>query len=438
MIPSAPEQPIIRPLDPGESFFFMSDLVSCMNFVVFAERRKHLRPERLSQALDLVQQENLLLKAGIRWTQEDGLCFVHAPGRPVELRCHSVTPGDWQHIIEQQLSEPFPAEAAPLMRCLYLQMQAPARSVLALCFHHAIADGRSGTALLRRLLSVMGAQDQPNPGTGPTALPAMAKVHPARYRWPEQADAARVLKATLLADYRRHGPLPAIPWLASEATERTPRFIRLSLAPEHTRLLLAAARAQGTTVHGALCAAQLLAQRQLQSGSEATPVFLSCPVDMRPHLEPAPPETPTGLFVSLISATFSVSADTDFWQLARDIITQTRLQIARGEGHLLYHLFGLDGSPVLPEQLGSFRKKTLASLPNTMVSNVGAIAPVVDDPAVESISFALCPMPYQTLFTAASSYQDQLILNVGFDAARITESDAQTLAQHIRRILSTH
>ncbi|HSN80318.1 MAG TPA: hypothetical protein VLR44_08055, partial [Rhodoferax sp.] len=246
------------------------------------------------------------------------------------------------------------------------------------------------------------------------------------------------LKATLLADYRRHGPLPAIPWLASEATERTPRFIRLSLAPEHTRLLLAAARAQGTTVHGALCAAQLLAQRQLQSGSEATPVFLSCPVDMRPHLEPAPPETPTGLFVSLISATFSVSADTDFWQLARDIITQTRLQIARGEGHLLYHLFGLDGSPVLPEQLGSFRKKTLASLPNTMVSNVGAIAPVVDDPAVESISFALCPMPYQTLFTAASSYQDQLILNVGFDAARITESDAQTLAQHIRRILSTH
>ena len=91
---------------------------------------------------------------------------------------------------------------------------------------------------------------------------------------------------------------------------------------------------------------------------------------------------------------------------------------------------------MLPEQLDAFRKKTLASLPNTMVSNVGAIAPVADDPAVESISFALCPMPYQTLFTAASSYQDQLILNVGFDAARITESDAQTLAQHMR-ILST-
>ncbi|HSO44016.1 MAG TPA: hypothetical protein VLQ47_00660 [Rhodoferax sp.] len=431
-----PAQPIIRPLDPGESFFYMSDRVSCMNFVVFAERRGHLELERIRRALDLVQQENLLLQAGIHWSREDGLCFTQVPGARIELRRPSVTADHWQGCIEQQLSEPFACEAAPLMRCLYLEM--PERSVLALCFHHAIADGRAGTALLRRILSAMANQDDAGPKTGPSALPAMADLHPPKFRWAGQAEAARQLRTTLITDYRRHGPLPVIPWLAGEATERTPRFIRLSLAPEHTRRLLAAARAHGTTVHGALCAAQLLAQRQLQSGSEATPFFLSCPVDMRPHLEPEPPATPTGLFVSLISATFSVSADTDFWQLARDIITQTRLQIARGEGHLLYHLFGLDGSPVLPEQLDSFKKKTLASLPNTMASNVGAIATVAEDPAVEAISFALCPMPYQTLLTAASSYQDQLVLNVAFDAARITESNAQALAQHIRHLLSTH
>ena len=437
MTPTLPAPPIIRPLDPGESFFYMSDRVSCMNFVVFAERRGHLPLERLRQALDLVQQENLLLQAGIRWTQEDGLCFVHAPDRPIEPRCHNVTREGWQHTIEQQLSEPFAAGTEPLMRCLHLEMSSPARSVLALCFHHAIADGRAGTALLRRLLSVMAAQDQPSPLPGPRALPAMAKVHPARFRWNEQAEAARALKATLIADYRRHGPLPAIPWLAREATERTPRFIRLMLAPETTRQLLATARAQGTTLHGALCAAQLLAQTALQPGTADTPFFLSCPVDMRANLEPVQPATPTGLFVSLISATFSVSTASDFWQLARDVVLQTRLQIGRGEGHLLFNLFGLDGSPVLPEQLDAFKKKTLASLPNTMVSNVGAIAAVADDPAVESISFALCPMPYQTLFTAASSYQDQLILNVGFDAARLTESNARALAQHMQHLLST-
>ena len=46
-------------------------------------------------------------------------------------------------------------------------------------------------------------------------------------------------------------------------------------------------------------------------------------------------------------------------------------------------------------------------------------------------------MPYQTLFTAASSYKDQLILNVGFDAERLTEGNAQALVAGIRDVLLT-
>jgi hypothetical protein len=156
---------------------------------------------------------------------------------------------------------------------------------------------------------------------------------------------------------------------------------------------------------------------------------------MRPHLEPVQPVSPTGLFVSLISGTYLVGADTPVWTLARDVMVQTRLQIARGEGHLLFNMYGLDGSPVPPVFMEPFRKKALASLPNTMISNVGPIATVDDDPGVESISFALCPMPYQTLFTAASTYKGQLLLNIGFDAARLTEPNARILAAGIREIL---
>jgi hypothetical protein len=121
--------------------------------------------------------------------------------------------------------------------------------------------------------------------------------------------------------------------------------------------------------------------------------------------------------------------------LAKEIVSQTRIQLARGEGHLLYHLYGLDGSLLPPQALELFRKKALASLPNTMVSNLGAVATVAEDPAVQAISFALCPMPYQTLFTAASSYRGRLILNVGFDTERLTPATAQTLVQHMREIL---
>ncbi len=441
---------ILRPLDPGEAFFHLSDQVSCMNFVVFAQRSGHLQPERVLAALAVIQRDHLLLQTRIVWTEEDGLCFAHAPGHAIELQQHSVTPDNWQAPIEAQLSQPFADGDAPLMRCLYLEMPSPARSVLGLCFHHAIGDGRAGTELLRRLLGLIatasgagaGAEAEAANANAPAkmpatalALPAMAEVHPPRYRWADQPEAARQVRSAMMTDYRRHGPLPAIAWLAAEAKDRTPRFIRLTLPADATRGLIARARAQGTTVHGALCAAQLLAQFKLQAGSDSTAFFLSCPVDMRAHLEPVQPVTPTGLFVSLIAGTYQVSADTDVWALAREIITQTRLQLARGEGHLLFNLYGLDGSLIAPAQLEPFKKKALASLPNTMVSNVGAIAAVPDDPGVDAISFALCPMPYQTLFTAASSYQDQLILNLGFDAARLTEANAQALSQHLRDVL---
>ena len=425
---------ILRPLDPGEAFFYMSDQVSCMNFVVFAERTGTLGPERIRRMLNTIQHENLLLQASVTWTVEQGLCFTAVPGAPIELRCHEVTADNWQGCIEQLLSDPFAAGAAPLVRCVYLELSST-RSVLALCFQHAVADGRSGTAILRRLLALMASDAEPNSPKGPTLLPTMAKVHPAKYRWAEQQDAARQLKTTLISDYRRHGTLPALPWLASDAEGRTPRFLRLSFAPDITQRLLTVARANGTSLHGALCAAQLMAQLALQPATEQTAVFLSCPVDMRPHLEPVQPVSPTGLFVSLISATFSISADTNLWDLAREVIVQTRLQIARGEGHLFFNMYGLDGTPVLPDRLASFRQKTLASLPNTMVSNIGPIDAVADDPAIESISFALCPMPYQTLFTAASTYKGQLTLNLGFDAARLTQGNAQALAQRISELL---
>jgi len=435
---------ISRPLDPGEAFFFLSDHVSCMNFVVLAERTGTLPVAHLRRALATVQSEHALLQTRISWTEETGLRFEPAPGSAIELLCHQSSLNSWHSLIEQELSGLFAPNTAPLMRCLYIELAATAAPdspkpacVLALTFHHSIADGRSGTEILRRLLSLMANESAAAPAASVTHLPSMAELMPARYRWAEQPEAAKQLRTALITDYRRFGALPAIAWLAAEATQRTPRLIRKQLDEPASQRLIAQARANGTTVHGALCAAQLLAQYRLQTDTTPTAYFLSCPVDLRTHLEPAPPTSPTGFFTSLISNTFQIGPDTELWALAREIIRQTRLQIARGEGHLLYHLYGMDGSPLPPQALEPFRKKALASLPNTMISNIGRVDPVVDDPAVNAISFALCPMPYQTLFTAASSYNGRLMLNVGYDAARLSDTTAQTLVQHIHETLLT-
>jgi hypothetical protein len=98
-------------------------------------------------------------------------------------------------------------------------------------------------------------------------------------------------------------------------------------------------------------------------------------------------------------------------------------------------MYGLEDLPIRPDKLPRFTKALLASWQNTMLSNIGQLATIESDPAVEAVSFALCPMPYQTLFNAVSTYNEQLILNLGYDAGRLTAETANALAESIRQLL---
>ncbi|HLA34668.1 MAG TPA: condensation domain-containing protein [Rhodocyclaceae bacterium] len=427
---------IVRHLDPGEAFFFMADRVSCMNFVLIAERAARLEPERIRRALACLQRENALLNVNIVWNDSDGLCFAAAPDAVIELEYRSVT-DDGLETIEAELARPFAAEVAPLMRCLYLQWEQSERSALALCFHHAIGDGRSGAELLRRLLELIALPSTDLSPAAPTLLPPMYQAFPAKFNWQEHEETAEATMEALTNDYKRHGRLSRLPWMPNTAPSerRTPRIIRFELPPATTRTLLSLCRKNSTSVHGALCAAQLMAQYRLQASAESATMFLSCPVDMRPHLEPVQPATPTGLYVSLISAAFVLDAATDLWALAREIVAQTRRQLARGEGHLFFSMYGLEEQPYVQDRLPRFTKTLLSLWQNSMVSNIGAVPPLDFDPAVEAISFALCPMPYQTVFNAVSTYRDRLICNLGYDAGKIEAASAQRIADDMRERL---
>ena len=430
--------PIDRPLDPGEAFFFLADRSSCMNFVLFAERRGHLDAGRIRAGLAVLQQENPLLQARISWTAEAGLRFRSAAGLPIMLECRQTSPGSWQSWIEHELGRPFGLDEAPLLRCKYLHWSSPDRSVLALTFHHAIGDGRSGVELLRRLLDLIAAHAVSSPRTAIAALPPMYAVFPPRFRWSDQPDTAEQVADQMIADYKRHGRVGRLPWLAGtdlSASTRAPRFIRFIVPPEITRRLLALSRQHGASLHGVLCAAQLLAQYRLQASGQKQALLLSCPVDMRPYLEPVQPATPTGLYVTLISASYALEPNTDLWELAREVVGQTRRQLERGEGHLFFSMYGLEETPLAPDSEARFIKALLASLNHTMVSNIGRVATVESDPAVDAISFALCPMPYQLLFSAVSTYLDSLIVNLNFDAGRLEEQAAAELAEAMREIL---
>lgn len=410
-----------------------------MNFVVFAERDGFLLPTRIRETLNALQSEQGLLRVRIDWDDLDGLRFAECGDNEIPLICHRYVADQWMGVIEAELSASYPAGASPLARCLYLEADDAEQSVLAMCFHHAIADGRSGVELLRRLLDGIAApESQPRSANAP-ALP-MYQAFPPQWRWADNPDAADALADELMADYKRLGRFTPLEWHVVQGIEkeggRQPRFIRRELHVDASSRLLERCRTEATSVHGAICAAQLMAQHRLTAKPGSTVQFLACPVDMRPQLEPAPPVAQLGLNVSIVSSPFEVNEDTTLCSLAREIMAQTRRQLARGEGHLFFSLYGLEEIPIGPSRQSGFTKAVLSSWQNTMVSNVGRIESMVSDTTVRRISFALCPMPYQTLFNAVSTYGDRLIMNLGFDQARLAASTAEAIADTMTEMLT--
>lgn len=87
---------ILRPLDPGEAFFYMADKLSCMNFVVFAERDGFLPQEQVRAALDLIQMDNPLLRVRVLWNDTVGMCFAEGDAAAIPLnRSPNFSPARW-------------------------------------------------------------------------------------------------------------------------------------------------------------------------------------------------------------------------------------------------------------------------------------------------------------------------------------------------------
>jgi hypothetical protein len=152
---------IDRPLGSTENIYWLLDRLYCLNFVVFAELDGHLSAEKLQAALATVQDENPLLRARI--VVGDGRSWF----KPVSRKAAPLRPEarglrNWRGAIERELQRPFAPGEAPLARFIRFEGSG-AKSVAAMVFHHAIADGRSGTTVFLDVLR-RATQDKSPPG----------------------------------------------------------------------------------------------------------------------------------------------------------------------------------------------------------------------------------------------------------------------------------
>jgi len=432
-----------RILDPAEAYFHMLDQVSTMNFVVVVERAGPLDPGRVSEALLHLQAEEPLLRVGIALTADaTGFRFVESPGATIPLEVAHVRVDSrgvlaaWAPWIERQLKRPFPPGSAPLARCTLLQSGAQQKACLAVTLHHSIADGRSGAEIVRRLLNrVATPVAELGPPIQRAPVPPMHSVFPSQFRWADHPGALRAAAGVLMRESALSGQPNALPWFVKTPHTRDPRLLWTVIDGERLMRLTASARSRGLTVHSVLTAAQLLSQYRLLGTDQRANLLLTCPVDMRQHSSVPVDVAPTAVYASNLYATYAVDARTDVFTLAKQVMTRTREQAARGDAHLFFSSREVSKALAAPSDLAAFARM-VANVPHGSVLSAVGLLPVVElDPEVQSISFAICSAPHHALFSAASTYMGRMVISTAYDDNNLVPGTAERLIQLMEQVL---
>lgn len=191
----------------------------------------------------------------------------------------------------------------------------------------------SGAYLMRDLIaSAALAADGKDPGLPPlepkkeleTYFPLWAKGFSGRFK--NMAFGVRTFAPML---YRGR---PTVPVFDRKAPfeERKAFILARTLSPETVDALHKTARKHGTTLHGALLAAQVLAIARDRGLAKKRAFFVGSPVNLRSRLTP-PVEEDVGFFVTMGVSINLCKADSEFWPLAREIRQSLWNCVERGD-----------------------------------------------------------------------------------------------------------
>ena len=283
----------LRPLGSVERYFWLSDQTNPKHFCMALQVSGETTPSRWRNAIDALQSRHPLLRTKIA-PDENGVpaffeCEDKIPLRVVQQE----PPHHWENVISEELMEPFSIEKGPLVRAVLIY--AWNYSTLILTAHHAVADGMSVAFLMKDLLEAMNGAKLPS-------LPLAPSQETIASGWNIDVPAPS-----------GNGPTPGA---RLDRSRGRPQVSSLRLDKKLSDDLRSMARDNGTTVHGAIVAALVLAGRRLHKNWQLQPVRAISPVNLRP---------PLGLeddcVVSIVfpSGAYSPTPETNLWGLARAV-----------------------------------------------------------------------------------------------------------------------
>lgn len=430
-----------RPLSTMERAGWLARGAGTHNCLVIAEIEGPLTAESLRWALDCLQRRHSILRMSIG-VEKGKVCFRDTGVPSIPLRVVDVPAGHWVEEAERESALRLPCETGPLIRCVMLRHSASA-CTLVLNYLHSVADGFGCASLLQDLLEAAAHHGDPQWSLGPP-LPVPLSLHerlPSKYRG--IGGLLRFLwhmAKEVVADTRKGGRPRRLcfdRWPPYE--ERRTRILPFEFGREFIDRLVAKAREERATVHGALCAAGLLAVSRVMTDGSARTLACTSSVDMRSRLEP-PVEGEQGLFVSVLWSVQRVWKDRPLWDLAREVSSDLRKKIEQG-----VHYAVLAGSdwvvPLLEKVLPRGRRGSLLfariaeslmiNYKGTGVSNGGAMQmrATVGPFTIKSFRGGVTLLNTGYFTALVSTFNGTLYINYVYNEPFITQARAHTLAE---------
>ncbi|MGS2764798.1 condensation domain-containing protein [Sinomicrobium sp. M5D2P9] len=196
----------------------------------------------MAEALDKAQQRHPNLSIRIVMDAYSRPVFKHAAWIPIPLWVLEVDQEHrWEQEVEKELATRFKTEKEALVWAVLVQR--PNNTELILIGHHATADSTSMTYLFRDILAAISRQKlepmQPQ------------KTNDETLGLPKDQD---------VVGSERTRPLVKV------KKSFVPKISSLRFSAENTRDIINRSKEEQTTVHGALCAAVLIACRNMRKG----------------------------------------------------------------------------------------------------------------------------------------------------------------------------
>jgi Condensation domain len=298
---------INRPLGSLEHMFWLLDQNRSVHFAVTAQIAGRAGPYHWREALDRLQERHPILSVCIDGSPGSVPRFRQEDAAPIPLR---IVEGDpkarWEGEVSEELAMPFDPSRAPLIRAVLIQGNRDTAFILVA--HHSVADGLSLAYAIRDTLTAVCGGSLPR-------LPSLPSQ--------EELLAARARPITLASIAEQHGAPAGKPGTYRPLDNARPTVKGLRLEAALTARIRDCARREGTTVHGVLSAALVIAGRQVSPEWRKIPVRVMSPINIRPLLDLG---ENCGVFVSAATGVVDGQA-TGFWELARD----AKIAIASGQ-----------------------------------------------------------------------------------------------------------